>query len=136
MECLHKCTLYSSSVLIFVVFISKMFISRNVLLKYLTNLFYRYNKKELTNVELQEQTSSLYLLNLHDSAQASKTSAIQYSITTSYTGTLVINIKANLAKGWLNSSRYVKSDVIFFIIYICILLLWELLKTSRNNLYI
>ena len=26
---------------------------------YLTNLFYRHNKKELSNVELQEQTASL-----------------------------------------------------------------------------
>ena len=30
---------------------------KNVHLIYLTNLFYSYNKKELTNVEIQEQTA-------------------------------------------------------------------------------
>ena len=41
-----QCTLYSSSVLIFVVFICIMFIYRNVLLLFLTNLFYRYTKNK------------------------------------------------------------------------------------------
>ena len=31
----------------------------HILLIYLTNLSYRYNKKELTNLEIQEQTASL-----------------------------------------------------------------------------
>ena len=46
MECRTQWTLYSSSVLIFYCFyLYIMYKERNVLLIYLTNLFYRYNNK-------------------------------------------------------------------------------------------